>query len=103
MIPLSRPVQFDHHVPILNTPRLPGSAIVYLKAIPNPLAECPLTAEELELISFLIDGATCREIAERKKVAWASVKVWYSRLYRKIDARNQANAVYICLLRGWVK
>jgi two-component system response regulator DesR len=55
--------------------------------------EPPLTAREREVLEAIADGATNREIAERLYLSPHTVKEHTSALYRKLGARNRAEAV----------
>jgi DNA-binding NarL/FixJ family response regulator len=56
----------------------------------------PLTPREREVLELVATGATNREIAERLHLSPHTVKEHTSSLYRKLEARNRADAV----LRG---
>jgi len=61
-----------------------------------PQEELPgamLTSREREVLSLIADGATNREIAEALYLSPHTVKEHSSSLYRKLDARNRADAV----------
>jgi DNA-binding NarL/FixJ family response regulator len=52
-----------------------------------------LTAREQEVLELVATGATNREIAERLHLSPHTVKEHASALYRKLEARNRADAV----------
>jgi DNA-binding CsgD family transcriptional regulator len=58
-----------------------------------PSAE--LSAREREVLALVATGATNREIAERLFLSPHTVKEYTSSLYRKLGARNRADAVRI--------
>jgi DNA-binding NarL/FixJ family response regulator len=61
-----------------------------------PLSEQPatlLSGREREVLDFIAAGATNREIAERLHLSPHTVKEHTSGLYRKLEARNRAEAV----------
>jgi DNA-binding NarL/FixJ family response regulator len=58
-----------------------------------PSAE--LSAREREVLALIATGATNREIAERLFLSPHTVKEYTSSLYRKLGARNRADAVRI--------
>lgn len=53
----------------------------------------PLSEREREVLSLMASGATNREIAERLYLSPHTVKEHTSTLYRKLKARNRAEAV----------
>jgi DNA-binding NarL/FixJ family response regulator len=53
----------------------------------------PLSEREREVLSLMASGATNREIAERLYLSPHTVKEHTSSLYRKLQARNRAEAV----------
>ena len=53
----------------------------------------PLTEREREVVEMMASGATNREIAERLFLSPHTVKEYASSLYRKLGARNRAEAV----------
>ena len=66
-----------------------GGLTVGRKAAPAP----PLGGRERELLTFLADGRTNVEIAESLRLSPHTVKDHTSSLYRKLGARNRAEAV----------
>jgi ATP/maltotriose-dependent transcriptional regulator MalT len=59
---------------------------------PKPLAE-PLSERELEVLTLLASGRPNREIARDLFVAVGTVKTHTNNIYRKLSARNRAEAV----------
>jgi DNA-binding CsgD family transcriptional regulator len=59
---------------------------------PNSL-EDPLSERELEVLTLLASGRTNSEIAKDLFVAVGTVKSHVNNIYRKLDARNRAEAV----------
>jgi len=55
--------------------------------------EPPLTEREREVVGLIAAGATNREIAERLYLSPHTVKEYTSAIYRKLGARNRAEAV----------
>ena len=53
----------------------------------------PLTTREREVLELMASGATNREIAKRLYLSPHTVKEHASALYRKLGARNRAEAV----------
>jgi DNA-binding NarL/FixJ family response regulator len=65
----------------------------------NPLSR--LSPRELEILRFLIDGNTNKEIARALELQEITVKVHLRNAYRKIGANNRADAVRIAFQHGW--
>lgn len=62
--------------------------------VPSPeAAPAPLTPREREVLALLVAGATNREIAALLHLSPHTVKDHVSALYRKLGARNRAEAV----------
>jgi ATP/maltotriose-dependent transcriptional regulator MalT len=61
-------------------------------ATPEPLVE-PLSERELEVLTLLASGRPNREIARDLFVAVGTVKTHTNNIYRKLGARNRAEAV----------
>ncbi len=59
---------------------------------PEPLAE-PLSERELEVLVLLASGRSNREIAKDLFVAVGTVKTHTNNIYRKLGARNRAEAL----------
>jgi ATP/maltotriose-dependent transcriptional regulator MalT len=58
----------------------------------QPLAE-PLSERELEVLGFMAEGMSNREIAERLFITAGTVKVHASNIYGKLDVSNRTQAV----------
>jgi LuxR family maltose regulon positive regulatory protein len=52
-----------------------------------------LTKRELEILCFIADGFTNRQIAERLFLAVGTVKFYASQIYSKLHVRNRVQAV----------
>ncbi len=65
----------------------------------NPLRK--LTAREQEVLGKLLDGLTNKEIGRDLDIQEVTVKLHLRSVYRKIEARNRAQAVKIALDLGW--
>ena len=58
----------------------------------QPLLE-PLSARDLEVLRLLADGGSNREVSQDLHVALGTVKAHAANIYRKLEARNRAEAV----------
>ncbi|OIQ91057.1 transcriptional regulatory protein DegU [mine drainage metagenome] len=61
-----------------------------------------LSAREREILGYLIEGQTNKEIARRLDLQEITIKIHLRNVYRKIGAVNRAQAVRIALSSGWV-
>lgn len=59
-----------------------------------------LTTRELEVLRILGDGLSDREIAARLYLSEATVKTHLKAVYRKLKARNRAQAVALAVAQG---
>lgn len=69
------------------------------KAPASPLAT--LSVREREILGYLIEGQTNKEIARRLDLQEITIKIHLRNVYRKIGAVNRAQAVRIALSSGW--
>ena len=65
----------------------------------NPLAR--LSKRETEILGFLIEGNTNKEIARELGLQEITIKIHLRNAYKKIGASNRADAVRIALQNGW--
>jgi len=65
---------------------------------PEPL----LSEREREVLELIAAGSTNREIAQRLYLSPHTVKEHTSAVYRKLHARNRAEALHIASERGWL-
>ncbi len=63
----------------------------------------PLSQRELTVLQAMSDGLTTRAAANRLGIAEKTVEAHKSRIYTKLGARNQANAISIAVARGLLK
>lgn len=61
--------------------------------IPTLPPELDLSRRELEVLSYLVQGHTNRQIAEALFVSLNTVKTHVSNIYRKLDVERRAQAV----------
>lgn len=65
----------------------------------SPLSS--LSAREREILGYLIEGQTNKEIARRLDLQEITIKIHLRNVYRKIGAVNRAQAVRIAMSAGW--
>jgi DNA-binding NarL/FixJ family response regulator len=65
----------------------------------NPLQR--LTEREREVLAKVLEGLTNKEIARDLNISEITVKLHARSIYRKLGARNRAQAVKIALDFGW--
>ena len=68
----------------------------------SPRFDETLTTRELEVVQFIADGLTNREIGQRLSISEETVKVHIRHLFGRLQARSRAHAVAIGLRRGMV-
>ena len=82
---------------------LPSSILLDSAAVPptnaSPLST--LSPREQEILGFLIEGQTNKEIARRLDLQEITIKIHLRNAYRKIGAVNRAQAVRIAMSAGW--
>ncbi|HXP95797.1 MAG TPA: response regulator transcription factor [Telmatospirillum sp.] len=69
------------------------------KTPPSPLST--LSAREREILGYLIEGLTNKEIARLLDLQEITIKIHLRNVYRKIGAVNRAQAVRIAMTAGW--
>ncbi len=69
------------------------------KSPASPLAT--LSVREREILGYLIEGQTNKEIARRLDLQEITIKIHLRNVYRKIGAVNRAQAVRIAMTAGW--
>ncbi|MEM7115440.1 MAG: LuxR C-terminal-related transcriptional regulator [Chloroflexota bacterium] len=70
-----------------------GSSEATTAVSASPLFQQPLSPRELELVHYLAQGLTNRQIAEQMVVSLNTVKAHTRRLYHKLDVHNRTQAV----------
>jgi DNA-binding NarL/FixJ family response regulator len=78
---------------------LVDSAASDRKIPPSPLST--LSAREREILGYLIEGLTNKEIARLLDLQEITIKIHLRNVYRKIGAVNRAQAVRIAMTAGW--
>ena len=67
------------------------------------LAEpCPLSGRELAVLQHLSEGSVYKEIALELNLSASTVRSHLNKIYRKLGARDRAQAVLIASKRGWL-
>lgn len=62
-----------------------------------PLNKLPLSKRELEIVCEIVQGASTDEIAQKLNIAFNTVEVHRSNIYRKLDIRKATDLVKIAL------
>ncbi len=62
----------------------------------------PLTAREEQVVSFLGQGYSNKEIAARLKVSVKTVETYKSRSLEKLHIRSRVDIVQYAARRGWI-
>lgn len=62
-----------------------------------------LTQREVEILTGVTKGASCRELAARLYVSESTVKSHLRTIYRKIGVRDRAQAVMYAMRKGFVR
>ena len=66
-------------------------------------SKIPLTARELEVLSFVALGETDKSVATRLGVSDSTVKNHLRSAYRKLEVNDRTSAVLLALRFGWLK
>ena len=74
-----------------------------MSAFHQPAAGEPLNERELVVLRGMAAGQTNREIGQGLFLVEDTVKTYAHRLFRKLQARDRANAVAIGLRRGLIQ
>lgn len=83
---------------------LPSSILIDDGAVERKAPTSPLStlsAREREILGYLIEGQTNKEIARRLDLQEITIKIHLRNVYRKIGAVNRAQAVRIAMTAGW--
>lgn len=62
----------------------------------------PFSKRELEILNYIAEGHTNRQIAAEIKVSEQTVKNHVTSVLRKLNANDRAHAVVLALRRGWI-
>lgn len=63
----------------------------------------PLTPTQKLMLQWMADGYTNHEIAERRNVAYPTVKSYVHQMLQRAHARNRTHLVAIAFRKGWVQ
>ncbi len=64
---------------------------------------CPLSSRELRVLHRLSQGSVYKEIALELELSASTVRSHLNKIYRKLGARDRAQAVLIASRRGWLQ
>ncbi len=64
---------------------------------------CPLSSRELRVLHRLSQGSVYKEIALELDLSASTVRSHLNKIYRKLGARDRAQAVLIASRRGWLQ
>lgn len=78
-----------------------SAAALVGRTIPQDGLLSKLTERELEILKYVIDGKTNKEIGKVVGLQEITVKVHVRNAYKKLGAANRADAVRIALQHGW--
>jgi two-component system response regulator DegU len=70
------------------------------KAMENLVA--PLTARETQILSYVANGNTNKQIASALQISEQTIKNHISAILRKLNANDRAHAVVVAIRHGWI-
>lgn len=88
------------HAAVLAASRSPITAVH--PPAPHRSVRLELTARELDVLQLIGAGCTSRDISDRLKISYKTVDNHKQRIFSKLGAQNQAQAVSIALRRGYI-
>ncbi len=62
----------------------------------------PLTQRETQILNYIADGNTNKQIARILKISEQTIKNHVSAILRKLNANDRAHAVVLAIKRGWI-
>lgn len=62
----------------------------------------PLTQRERQILTYVADGNTNKQIANILKISEQTIKNHVSAILRKLNANDRAHAVVLAIRRGWI-
>lgn len=85
-------------------PKLAGRLVQdYLTRQPPPSLADPLSPREGEILTFIAQGLTNRDIAQRLTLSLNTVKTHRLRIYQKLDLHDRASLVHYAVGRGLLR
>ena len=70
------------------------------KAMENLVA--PLTARETQILTYVANGNTNKQIASALQISEQTIKNHVSAILRKLNANDRAHAVVVAIRHGWI-
>jgi DNA-binding NarL/FixJ family response regulator len=68
----------------------------------SDIVVAPLTNREREILTYVADGNTNKQIANILKISEQTIKNHVSAILRKLNANDRAHAVVLAIKRGWI-
>jgi two-component system, NarL family, response regulator DegU len=62
----------------------------------------PLTERETQILNYVADGNTNKQIAHSLEISEQTIKNHVSAILRKLNANDRAHAVVLAIRRGWI-
>jgi DNA-binding NarL/FixJ family response regulator len=62
----------------------------------------PLTARETQILSYVANGNTNKQIASALEISEQTIKNHVSAILRKLNANDRAHAVVVAIRHGWI-
>ena len=68
----------------------------------NETVVAPLTQRERQILTYVADGNTNKQIAHILKISEQTIKNHVSAILRKLNANDRAHAVVLAIKSGWI-
>ena len=62
----------------------------------------PLTPRETQILNYIADGNTNKQIARILEISEQTIKNHVSAILRKLNANDRAHAVVLAIRHGWI-
>jgi DNA-binding NarL/FixJ family response regulator len=62
----------------------------------------PLTSRETQILSYVANGNTNKQIASALQISEQTIKNHVSAILRKLNANDRAHAVVLAIRHGWI-
>jgi two-component system response regulator DegU len=62
----------------------------------------PLTSRETQILSYIADGNSNKQIANILQISEQTIKNHVSNILRKLNANDRAHAVFLAICHGWI-